>query len=757
VHVKKIILVKRLLLLLLVFCAASLMQAQSPVRAIAPGQYDQMKQTGQLSSGLYYIGNDSVAQPLQTIVQAPVTPASPANCNCMIPIDATFQVAPFQFGTPPDYRNDDGSTPVINLPFLFCFYGQVQTQVYINNNGNISFGAPYGTFSATGFPSNQVTMIAPFWADVDTRALASGLVYYKLTATSMIIRWQTVGYYSQHVDKLNDFQLIITDGVDPLLPPGSNCGFCYGDMQWTTGDASLGVNGFGGTPATVGCNLGDGVNYIQIGTFDQPGVTYNGPFGLPSQVSWLDTKQFFLDVCTVGGGGNLPPIMNAAQVCDTITLCLGDTLPITAQFLSPEINQTTTISAVASGTGLTNVVSVPGNPASYNAYFIGLGSNIGPNTIVITGTDNGTPAQSTSGIVVVNVIQGPTASFVTAGVCPGDVMNFTDQSTVPVGNGPISTWHWDFGLVALTNDTSNINSPSYVYNTPGTYQVTLLVVDSLGCKDTMQQNVSVFYLPQVNFSGGPLSGCAPLCVDFLDQTTVQNSAAAQWHWEFGDDDTSIVQNPQHCYTEQGDYTVTLTVTSAEGCSYTDSIVGYVDVIPGPVADFSFSPQPQTISDPTIYFTDLSTGGPQEWFWEFGVPGGTSTSQNPTYVYPDTGTFNVMLIVSAAGGACPDTAWGEVVISPELLIWIPNAFTPNGNGNNDVFMPVFSDASYVRQYQMLVFDRWGNLIFQTTNPLAGWDGKTNSSIAQIDTYVYKITVAGIDGIPHGYIGQVNLIR
>lgn len=753
--VKKIAVILFLLLDVL-YAQAQSSTTQQP-QVIGPNQYGQLKASGQLGSGLYFVA-DSTVQPLNAIVQPPPATASvPANCNCIIPIDATFSVAPFNGYTPPDYRNDNGSTGAINLPFVFCLYGQIQNQVYINNNGNISFGAPYSTFSAATFPSNMYTMIAPFWADIDTWNTGSGIVYYKVTPTAMIIRWNTVGYYSQHVDKLNDFQLIITDGTDPLLPAGSNVGFCYGDMQWTTGDASSGVNGFGGTPATVGCNMGDGINYIQIGTFDQAGTNYNGPFGPPSQVSWLDNKQFFLDVCSTGGGGNLPPIMNAAQVCDTLTLCLGDTLPITAQFLSPENNQLTSVTAVASGTGLTTISNTPGNPANFVAYFVGLVSNIGTNTITLTGTDNGVPAQSTSGNVVVNVIPGPTAAFTTAGVCPGTLMSFTDNSVSTPGNGPITTYHWDFGMAALTNDTSNLASPGYVYNTPGTYQVTMQVTDSLGCKDTAQQNVTVFYLPQISFSGGPLSGCAPLCVDFTDQSTVQNSSAAQWNWNFGDGGTSVLQDPQYCYPDEGSYTVGLTVTSADGCVYTDSIQNYVHVIPGPQAAFTYLPSPVSITDPTVYFTDQSTAGPVEWYWDFGTGSGTSTMQNPVYVYPDTGSYTIMLVVSAAGGVCPDTAYEQVIVTPELLVWIPNAFTPNGNGRNDIFSPVFSDPSYVAKYQLHIFDRWGNLLFESTDPYKGWDGRYKGTMVPMDTYVYTVSVTGLDGLEHRYIGHVNAIR
>ncbi len=750
---------KKLLLVLVLGFVTTAVVAQTPssrTQSVSSAQWDQLKRDGKLNTGLYVMRTNQNPVPLQTIVQPPTTPQTvPANCNCMIPIDATFQIAPFQAATPPDYRNDDGSTPAINLPFVFCFYGQIQSQVYINNNGNVSFGSSYGTFSSASFPSNLYAMIAPFWADIDTRNVASGVVYYKMTPTAMIIHWQTVGYYSQHVDKLNDFQLILTDGTDPLLPAGSNVAFCYGDMQWTTGDASLGVNGFGGTPSTVGANMGDGINYIQIGTFDAAGTNYNGPFGLPSQISWLDNKQFFLDVCSTGGGGNLPPIMNAALVCDTLTICVGDTLPITAQFLSPENNQLTTVTATSVSTGLTTLLSTPGNPGTYAGMFVGLTSNIGYNTIVLSGTDNGVPVQTTTGNIIIHVIPGPTAIFTSIGVCPGSSMLFTDNSLSV--NGSITTYHWDFGMPALTNDTSNLSGPSYIYNNSGNYLVTLLVVDSLGCKDTAQQNVTVYELPQVGLSGGPTSGCAPLCVNFTDLSTVQNSAPAHWLWNFGDGSTDTLQNPAYCYPVNGVYSVILTVTSAQGCVATDSLHNYIHVIPGPIAAFSFSPQPATMLDPTINFTDQSAPSGGQWYWDFGTGGDTSVLQNPIFVYPDTGRFVVTMIVATANGSCPDTAYATVVISPELLIWIPNAFTPNNDQRNDIFLPVFSDPFYITKYSMMIFDRWGNLIFDTADPFMGWDGRTKSARAEIDTYVFRINVTGTDGINHRYVGHVNLIR
>ena len=117
----------------------------------------------------------------------------------------------------------------------------------------------------------------------------------------------------------------------------------------------------------------------------------------------------------------------------------------------------------------------------------------------------------------------------------------------------------------------------------------------------------------------------------------------------------------------------------------------------------------------------------------------------------------MLIVSNANGSCPDTAYATLAVSPELLIWIPNAFTPNDDLKNDIFLPVFSDPSYIEYYDFKIFDRWGNLIFDTKNPLLGWDGSLNGVDVQIDSYVFRILVRGTDGLDHKYFGHVNLIK
>jgi RHS repeat-associated protein len=160
-------------------------------------------------------------------------------------------------------RNDDGSTDALPLGFTFGFFGNNFTQFYINNNGNITFEGPFGQYTPGGFPAN-VPMIAPFWADVDTRNPVSGEVHLARGTSSrgnpfIQVDWPAVGYYYYHADKLDTFTLYLEHD-----PAGDIVAFVYGSMQWTTGDASGGSGGFGGAAAQIGFDSGDHVHFLSV-------------------------------------------------------------------------------------------------------------------------------------------------------------------------------------------------------------------------------------------------------------------------------------------------------------------------------------------------------------------------------------------------------------------------------------------------------------------------------------------------------------
>ena len=506
-------------------------------------EYEIMKAEGKIAAGTKIVnitGNLSLANQLNA---QPVSPEVSTGCNPFIP-----------GGTPVMGPNDDQSTGLIALPFTFCLYGTNYTSCYINNNGNISFGSSYGTFSSSPFPDPGYIMVAPFWGDVDTRG--TGTVKYKITPTAMYVNWEAVGYYSNMTDKVNTFQLIITNGSDPILPPGNNIAFCYGDMQWTTGAASSGVGGFGGTPATVGVNQGaPGLNYIQIGRFDQPGAAYDGGYGANDGVSWLDNQSFYFNSCS---GNNIPPIVSMTPpllagggACDTIKLCgINDTLLVSALFLSPEIGQITNIAVTLPAVpGFTLLSNVPGNSATAQVQIIASPANAGLQVITFVATDNGIPAQSTT--VNLNIFIDTTGLAAFNPVISG-VLDFCQgTTTLSVSPTTFDSYIWSTGSTTT----------STVINSTGSYWVTSRLN---GCYKTTFVNATEHPLPTPVIVGSLFSclGTTTLAVDSLIYST--------YLWSNSNTNDSISAGP-------GTYTVS--VTDGFGCVGTSPPVTVVASVP----------------------------------------------------------------------------------------------------------------------------------------------------------------------------------
>ena len=319
------------------------------------------------------------------------------SCGLNAQVNGCFGYLP-PVGGPNGTLGDDQSVQV-PLNFTFCFYGTNYNSLWINDNGTVSFDQAHGGFTAAGFPMpiggfGAQEIIAPFWADFHQNGAGSGSIHYQSLPNALIVHWNGVGYYSSHDDKLNTMMLILTDGTSNLLQPGANVGFFYDDMQWTTGDASGGTNGFGGTPATVGVNRGNGVDFVQLGRFDAAGTGYDGPFNTNDSVSWLDNKSFMFNICN---SNNLPPIVAGIDICDTLRICIGETLPINASFLAPEANQLTWVevdTTLCDGFQITNTVSGTNSTAQLDGVFTADTSNLGVQTITFMAYDNGTPSDT---------------------------------------------------------------------------------------------------------------------------------------------------------------------------------------------------------------------------------------------------------------------------------------------------------------------------------------------------------------------------
>ncbi len=665
--------------------------AQIDIRTVRPSDIDQMKSQGKLTGKEQYVNYQADPNPARIASNTNST-TSAAGCNCWVPRDATWQIAQFDGsggsggpGVAPDYRNDDWSTVQLAIPFNFCFYGTLITDIFINNNGSVSIGSPYSTFTADSFPSTMYTMIAPFWADVDTRGALSGIVYYQITASHVIVQWDNVGYFGTHDDKLSSFQLIMTDQVDNLLPPNANVSFCYKDMQWTTGDASSGTNGFGGTAATVGINQGNGIDYIQIGRYDTAGTQYDGPFGSPDGVDMLDNQSFILNACL--SGSNVPPILSSTQVCDTLTVCENDTLLITGTFLSPEANQLTSISVGSLMTGLSILQNVPGNTVDFIVQIIGLPSNLGMNQFDLVATDNGTPARSIRVPIVVFVVKSPLASFTytpTGTISIGTSVSFTNTSTDTL---PGVIYSWDFGD---GSPPSSLENPTHIYSTGGIFWPILTVTNPGGCSSTYTLQVNVFTCAVANLSVSPVCANSPTTVTYTG--TAIATATFTWNFSGGTILSGSGIGPYSVqWSTPGNYQVDVTV-DLTGCATSSATVN-VDIYDLPVAAFSSTAAVCTGQNDNILFNGYAPGS-TAITWDFAGGTGGGTGAGPfNIVWNTPGNYVVQSFVNNNG--CLDTASTTIVVNA-----IPNSIftaTPSVCAGDPVAINYTGSASATANY------------------------------------------------------------
>ncbi len=316
-------------------------------------------------------------------------------CACWIEPDSAYTLA-----LP---ANDDGSSAVIGLPFTFTLYGDEYSYCYINNNGNVSFVDPYYTYTANAFPTSTFKMVAPFWADVDTR-VGGGTVMYRLTPHALYVNWSAVGYYSMQTDKLNSFQLIITDGTDPAISGGNNVSFCYGTMQWTTGAASQGVGGFGGVPATVGANRGDGIDYLQLGRFDHDSTDWDGSFGNTDGVAWLTERHYAFNT----SDESIPPIFSSIG-CDTLDIEVGTSLEYPMMMIAGGPGQVVTATSQCQGiANYTQTTSTFGNGTQIMSTVAPTASEVGLHTITYTAQSNDPVALTSTYTIYLNVLDATT-------------------------------------------------------------------------------------------------------------------------------------------------------------------------------------------------------------------------------------------------------------------------------------------------------------------------------------------------------------
>lgn len=337
----------------------------------------------------------------------------------------------------------------------------------------------------------------------------------------------------------------------------------------------------------------------------------------------------------------------------------------------------------------------------------------------------------------------PVADFSVAAICEDDAAQFVNASTVT--SGALSTFYWTFGDSGIGSSAN----PTHQYDLPGDYPITLLISSDHGCLDSTTGSIHVKPKPQIDFQTENV--CQGYPVNFTESTVPVLGNISFYEWNFGDGNTTNVQNPTHTYSAAGWYSVSLTASNDSGCSATLLRPNAVNIFASPVADFVSNESSATDYAPLVNFENI-TAGPGFYYWNFG-DGDTSSLYSPTHTYPGVGQYLVHLIAIDMNG-CIDSIAKWVEIKPTSEVYIPNAFTPNGDTKNDVFQVYTYN---VKDMSVQIYDRWGLKIIEWNDVRGGWDGKVNGNPAQSDTYVYRVSTTDVNEKREIHIGHVSLVR
>lgn len=328
---------------------------------------------------------------------------------------------------------------------------------------------------------------------------------------------------------------------------------------------------------------------------------------------------------------------------------------------------------------------------------------------------------------------------------------FTDLSFTGAASG-ITEWDWNFD----DGTFSAKENPEHLFNSPGIRDVMLTVKDSNECESTIIKTVDWRPVPQdLIVEPSTFIGCNPATITFNNLSAPIDSTYLI-EWDFGDGNMSGDISPSHIYEEPGKYDVSLKITSPLDCVSERDYGEWITILDGPIADFDCSPDDPNIFENTVRFTDKSTDA-ISWQWNFGGVG-NAFEKNPSFDFPDTGQYRVYLTVFHPVTSCPDTISKLIDVEPVVRFFLPNAFTPNNDASNDLFLGKgYLDG--ISDFNLNIWNRWGEKVFETNDPRDGWNGQkyNTGSLSPQGVYVYQISFEGPRGEKEAWDGHVTLLR
>jgi len=550
-----------------------------------------------------------------------------------------------------------------------------------------------------------------YWINAYPGVFTDNIVYFVPITMYSIVE----GYYSYTNTAIGCYDLGIPYAVQYLPEMTSTQ-----TEDCTTGEVTATFNG--GYPAI------DGSQYTVVpgsmtpatAVFVNTTCTSGGDIVLGNLVVG---DNYSFDVADANGcaltiSGVMDGSGNATLTYPQTDYCITD--PNTSPNLVGTAGGTYSSTAGLSINAVTGVITIGTSTAgTYNVTYVGPGAACPPSS-TFTLTIHALP--------LVNA--GPDQS-----VCEGTQVTLS-------GSGDPANYVWNNGVA---------NGVAFVPAATQTYTVT--ATTAAGCVNTDQVTVTVETAPIPAFSANVTSGCSPLQVTFTNLSGGVNCV-----WDFGNGATAVGCNQVVAnFVNVGCYDITLTSSSAAGCTGTTVLQNYICVSPDPIASFTPIPSIMSELDPTTQMYNNSQNA-SSYQWNFG-DGEISVATSPAHTYPENspGSYVIQLIATSPFG-CTDTAYATVVVEEELIFYVPNTFTPDGDEFNQSFQPVFNSGFDPFDFNMLIFNRWGEIIFESNNAEIGWDGTYNGKRVQEGTYTWKIEFKTSKNDAHKMVvGHVSVLK
>lgn len=662
------------------------------------------------------------------------------------------------------FMTDDSQQGPFNIGFNFCFFGVVYTQFYVGSNGWISFsGGQPTTFTSQQIPTGNafVPKNCIFGPWQDWHPGIGGQIKYQMQGTApcrkLVVSWVGVPMFSCTGNQ-GTFHIVIYESTNIIENHIQNKPPC---LQWVNGTATQGIHNLGGT-----------IGITSPGRNSTAWVTNNDSY------RWTPSGPVVSPILTWYQVGNPTPIGTGPTI--NVTPPIGGS-NYTCRFVYPTCNTGWSSCNSVGGVGPDTVFVLPGFP--------NLQTNISSFTEPICYLD-------CNGTATVDIINGGSnydylwsngqTTQTSINLCVGTYNVLVTDNNGCSGNSSITInqpTQLMFNTLIETDVSCSENDGSVVMEGIGGTQPYEYLINNVISNDTINGLIGGDYLISIQDINGcqidsniyltfpipitpsliPLDtvNCIPGDFIFTNLSTPIINIVSSYI-QFGDNsDITMLSNNNitHTYSSVGVWDIIMSVTSDYGCIYTDTFNNIVETKPLPTAQFNISPNPTTFFEVTVTMQDQSYSDIIDWWWYApdAIPS-LSFNNNPTFTFPEgiANRYQIYLVVTDNIG-CVDTTSRTLTVLSDVLTFIPNTFTPDGNEHNQKWGFNFGGIDEMG-FSLYVFNRWGEIIWETHDYNEKWDGTYNGKIVQEGMYIWKSEFSVINTDERRTInGTVNIIR